>query len=357
MKKLIFLLAAGIVFLMQYSAKAQDSVEVVIVSHLVGPFIEPEEHDYYNIFSVDNNFLLAYFTRDSIDLYSAHIIYFDDKGLQERKINIKEKSLVNLGERINNNEKFKAGNYKIGSDPAILEFVWIKKDDININVLNQQKTSSDYPLLKKTDADYKKFFSHYPRFGMGLGLTYLNFNFDELLVLTNAIDNYYYNKGFYVSPRALDYKAGPVFRFKGLVDFTSTLSASLMVEYNISNSDINYNSFTLMGLYTYKDLSEYFNPFAGVGYTRNNFNITVDYGSATVDTLGGMLESVKVDGGTEGLIAEAGIKALFGNSFSIGIAADYYFLTTYKYKVNYISFNSEIKPGNFGAGIFINILF
>lgn len=357
MRKLTFILAILNILVQQNPLKAQDSVQVVILSQRTGLYIEPEERSYYNLFSTDNNFVLAYFTRDSVDSYTAVITWQNDKGLQERKVKIKKMSLLNFGERINNYEKIKAKNYTMGENRVEPEFVWVKKSDIDNKIKELTGKTIDYPLLKAPDTDYANLFKHYPRFGISAGSAYTNFKFDELNSLTDKIDNHFKAKGYDVHPLETDYNLGSILRFKGIVEFTADLSAVLMLDYNIINEDIKYNAVTLMGLYSFTGLMNNFVPFAGLGYTRNNFNINVDYGSTIIDTLQGMLEAVIVDGGTEGLIAEAGIKALIGNSFSIGIAADYYFLTTYKYEVDYMGFSSEIKPGNLSAGIFFNILF
>lgn len=356
-EKLTFIIAILNILLLQIPLKAQDSVQVVVVSQRTGLYIEPAERDYYGLFSSDQYFVLAYFTKDSTDVYTGRIMFLNDKILQERKFKMKKISLQNLGERIDNYEKIKSGNYTMGTNPAGLKFVWVKRDDIKDRIKNINRVVADYPLLKEPDDDYAKFLIHYPRIGISLGIGYTNFKFDDLSNLTDAINKFYEDKGFVLFPAEPEYQLSPIIRFKGNLEITSHLSASLMVESDLSNPDVDYNAMTVMGYYDFKRLMENFVPYAGLGYTRNNFNIKVNYGMGTVDSLGGMLESVEQDGKTEGLVLEAGIKALLGNSFSIGIAADYYFLLPYKYTTNYLGFSSEIRPGNFGAGIYFNILF
>ncbi len=358
MKKLVFIIAFINLLFFPGLLRAQDSLEVVVFSQRVGPFIDPGERDYFRVFLDDKNFVLAYCTRDSVDAYSVHIVYLDNKEIKERQIAVQKISLLNFGEKFDNYEKIKQGDYTRGSNPPELKFLWIKKDEISKNIKSTRNNSFvDYPIITGTGVDYKKLLIHYPRFGIGISAAGTNFKFEGLEYLTGKIDNYYKAKGYDVKPINPDYNLGAIFRLKAIIEMTPDISASLMVDNNLTGK-IKYSALTLIGLYDFIHLPGNFVPFAGLGYSKNRFNINIDYGRASVDSLGGMLESVSVDGGTEGLFTEAGIKAVLGNSVYIGIAADYYFLTTYKSEETaFADFSVEIKPGNFSAGIFLNIIF
>ncbi len=184
MKKQAFLLAVLFILILHYSVKAQDSVEVIILCPQIGPFIELSERNYYGLFSTDVNFQLAYIARDSDKVYSARIIFGDEKGSLERKITLKEVSLFNIAERITNYEKIKAGEYTVGENPAQLSFVWVEKEEINNRIKKLQNALTNITLLNETKNDYEKFFYHYPRYGISLGIAFTNFNFDELVSLT-----------------------------------------------------------------------------------------------------------------------------------------------------------------------------
>ncbi len=316
MRTQAFLSIVLYILILQYSVEAQDSVEVTILCPQIGPFIELSERNYYRIFSTDVNFQLAYILRDSDKVYSARIIFGDETGSKERKVDLKEVSLFNIAERLTNFEKIKTGEYTVGENPARLSYVWVKKEEINKKIKKEQKLQSNFMLTNNTGNDYEKFFFHYPRFGISLGPSFTDFNFDEIASLTNEVDKYFNERGYAVSPQKdFDYKLGSVFRIKGLFEITAEMSAALMIEYNLSNSKIEYQAMTLMAMYRFTSLIDNFAPYAGLGYTRNNFLVTIDYGKASVDSLGGMLESVTVDGETAGLITEAGIIASLGNTF------------------------------------------
>ena len=130
-----------------------------------------------------------------------------------------------------------------------------------------------------------------------------------------------------------------------------------MVDGNFKNQSIKYDAVTFMGLYNFTNLSETFVPYAALGYTRNNFSITIQYNNAIIDSWEGRLQSITIDGGTEGIIIEAGIKIILSDYFNFGIAADYYFLSAYNYENEFPVIGSEIKPGNIGADAGIIIKF
>ncbi len=92
-----------------------------------------------------------------------------------------------------------------------------------------------------------------------------------------------------------------------------------MIDYDLWTKNISYSAFSALAIYKLNDVAENFLPFAGLGYTKNNFDITIDYGKVVINDYGGQLESVKVDGGTEGLIAETGFEIPMGMWCNFGL--------------------------------------
>ncbi len=355
MKNLIFLFALMIISFFPYSTRAQDSVEVVVTSQRVGPFIEPASRDYFKILSDYENFALAYFSKDSADDYTLHIFYKENRDFHHQQIELKEANLLRFGENFDNYEKIADGSYTRGSNPARLDFIRFSRKEINNKLIDRWKYFTNYTLVGETDADYSKFFPHHSWFSFSAGVVMTNFNFDELKYFTDKIDSYYKSTGYDIHPLGNDYQVGPFLRFKGTIDITQNISAAVMIDANFKSQTTKYDAVSLMGIYNFTDLMESFVPFAGLGYTKNLFKVTIQYGNVVIDSLQGRFESVSIDGGTEGIITEAGIKTKFEGLLDVGIAFNYYLLTTYK--TSYAGVSPEIEPGNFGAELFFNIKF
>ena len=357
MKKIIFLSALLTILTFPCPLRAQDSVDVVVISKQIGRFINLSERNYFRLFPSYENFQLAYFTRDSADAYSIHVYHRDEKGLQQKDMPVKKTVLLTAGEKIDNYDKVIKGSYTTGSNPDELRFIRISRNEIENELEKQPKYNYNYSLVGESETDYKQFFPRKSWFNFSAGLTFTNFDFDELHNLTDQIDSYFNAREYSAHAMKSDYQVGPFYRFRGTFELTQNLSVAIIIDENFKSQSIKYDAVTIMGSYSFTDLLDKFVPFAGLGYTKNNFSTVIKYNNAEIDTMQGRLQSVSVDGGTKGFIAEAGIKFLLTDYFNIGIAADYYFLSVYRYETNIAGIISEIKPGNFGAEVFLTIKF
>ena len=355
MKKTIIKLITIVFIFLTHLLIAQDSIRVAEISPKIGGLIEPAEQNYYKILPNTRNFLLAYFYKSTGDYYTAKVFYLNGELLAEKNFIMAEYELLNKGEIINNYEKFKSKQYRVGENPAEIKFVWIDRNEIRNKIEVQLRSEYRYLIIPGTESDYSKFLIAYPRLGFDIGVLYSNFDFSNVALLINSINNFFREQDIIVQPVNPNYSLPALFRFKGDLEINRDISASLMVDYDAWVDDISYNSLTLVIQYKINDLSRSIIPFVGLGYTLNNFKITVDYGNDNIN--GGILESVSVDGGTEGLVAEAGIIFPLKNSFNISLMADLYVLSYYKYKEQRTGFSSEIRPGTFSAGIYFNFLF
>ena len=357
MEKTIIILTTLVVLFSGYPIEAQDSIQVAVISPKIGELIEPEEQNHYKILPDTKEFLLAYFYKSAGDYYKAKVYFIYNKHLMEKDLTMSEKSVLMIGETINNYEKIISKQYTAGENPAEIKLVWIDRKDIRKKIEGQMKTKYQYLVIPGEESDYSKFLISYPRLGFDFGILTSNFDFSEMNSLTNTIDKFFRDQGISVRPVNTDYSLSYIFRFKGDLEISQNVSASLMVDYTAWLDYLNYNALTLVAQYKIHNLIKGLIPVVGLGYTLNNFKITADYGNTRIDDHGGQLESVSVDGGTTGLLAEAGIIFPIGNWFNISLMTDFYMLTKYEYTEYRTGFSSEIRPGNFTAGIYLNFLF
>lgn len=357
MGKTIFIFSIMVVLFLRYPLKAQDSVQVAIISPKIGGLIEPEEQNYYKILPYTREFILAYFYKSSGEHYKAKVYFLYKKLLTEKNIIMTENELLIKGETINNYENIKSKQYTAGENPAEIKFVWIDRNEIRKKIEEQLKSEYGYLVIPGTESDYSKFLISYPRLGFNFGILYSNFDFSEMTSLTNSINNFFREQGVVIRSVKPNYSVSVFIRFKGELEINRNITASLMVDYDAWVDDISYNALTLVAQYKFNDLIGGIVPVAGLGYTLNNFKITVDYGHTVINDTGGQLESVTVDGGTDGPVAEAGIIFPLEDWFNISLMADFYMLSNYKYTEDRTGFSSEIRPGTFSAGIYFNFLF
>ncbi|MDO8549761.1 MAG: hypothetical protein Q7S39_06385 [Ignavibacteria bacterium] len=155
-KKLLLLLTW---FFVVIPSLAQDSLNIVILSPKVGEVIDKDEREQYSIFKQYKDFSQVIFYKKTNNEFIAKFsITQPDGSEKDTLVRYSELVLFGLSEKIENWEKLKTGDYRMGQNPPKITIVnegFITKQDFLLkqkeikDSLYRNESTKNFPVTKQ----------------------------------------------------------------------------------------------------------------------------------------------------------------------------------------------------------------
>lgn len=356
-------------FVVSTHCLAQDSIKVVILSDEVGALLDANEKKKYGVVpKFGDEFVHAFFYLDNDKQYYCKVRLKTEDSEKDSILTYGYTSVKSVAGRIQYKENLKKGNSDFNINDVELKFEdgetarnFIKiSSGAGIQEIIENDLKARRIPLAKTDTDYSQFVAKKFELGLGVGIIFNTYNFQDLSPIFYSIAEYVVKEPDKISESDFSINSFPIFSFSSMLIIQNTYWAE--IEYALGgsssqSSSLDYNSFSLSFSYLFS-LSQNLSPFLSVGYSGFTFNAVQNYGLPITDNSEGTLESISLDGGGGGLKLSIGAIYNITGFISINLCGSYRFISPTKVNNDYQStLNHEMNFDMNGYEIGIKILF
>jgi len=308
---------------------AQDSLKIVILSPKVGEVIDKNESEQYSMFKQYKNFSKVIFYKTSNDEYYGKFSFTQPDG-SEKDTLVKYSGLVlfGLAEKIENWEKLKSGDYKMGQNPPKLT---IKNGDfitLQDLVLKQKEKKDSLYKKELLNPFYKQYnfieIETYPKFFAGIGIGFNNQNFKELKNAFYILERRLEEEGYSFTHHYTDnFSVNPLLNFFFKVSLIRHLDILFEISNSLSETVFRSAFVSLFSDYQIFNSTPFF-VFAGAGVGSYYFKVEKKYNIYLKD--GGTLESINAEGKKLATNISAGIKYELTKTLDLTLLGNYAFV-------------------------------
>lgn len=310
---------------------ATDSSLVIITSPRVGAVIDKNEREYYRVFMSIQNFV------------SASFIYFPDSGFYARinyqkidgtmadvLIQFSQPALFRFAERINHFEELVKGEYQMGRDTVILQFVGgkeITSDSVMKRALPMEKSLWSVDSLPFNRNVIIKTEPRFPQWYFEIAISTYSPNFSSLNEPYDAIEKSFRETGASIPHKDPKFMMSPLIWFSLKVQILPKSALLFETAKNIAGTDA-FTAVSFSYLY-YPDVfhSTTIYPYLSGGIGRYYFSGSVRY-DALLDDNYHYLDEVRSKGGAYGVTMLAGIEVRSQSGVGAGIFINYLLMET-----------------------------
>jgi hypothetical protein len=284
-------------------ARAQDSVQVVILSEKVGQEIDAREREYYHLFSQIEGFHSARIIRTPDGTFEVRFLCAGADGkISSRILQYEGATLLNMAEKIDHFEELKSGDYIMGSRPAKLRVITAQSsvpEEITVKFAEPaQAVVRAMALLPNVTSDPPVDLQKYPRFRCGAGIYGYTPNADAVSTLLGSVEQAARSQGYPVGSRKIFLDISSLYAFTLGVDITRDISVELEAGRTGGDGDFSLKTVSFSVVYCVNSLNFVFlRPFLGVGISKYDFAAGHEYlygATKPADSTGGYWEFTSV---------------------------------------------------------------
>lgn len=362
---LLLIMLLGIISL----CSAQDSMKVIILSNEAGFLIDAEKKEEYGIIpKFGDEFIHAFFYLDNDKQYYCKVRIKSGDSFKDSVLTYSYTSIRSIAMRIQYKEKQKKGNSDININDFELKFAdgetvrnFVKvSNSVKIEEIIINDTSMRKIPLAETNSDYSQFVEKNLELGLGIGMIYQTYNFQDLSQIFNFIAKNVVKEPDKINESDFTINSFPLFSFSSILIIKNTVLAEIefaLGATSSASSSLDYNSFSLSFSYLfslYRNLS----PYISVGYSGFNFYAEQNYGLSINDDSVRKLESISLDGVGKGMKLGIGVIYKLTNFASINLFGSYRFISPIEVNNHYQSIlNYDMNFDMKGYEIGLKILF
>jgi len=327
-------------------------MKVIILSDETGFLIDAKEKEEYGIIpKFGDEFIHAFFYLDNDKQYYCKARLKSGDSFKDSVLTYSYTSIRSIAMRIQYKEKQKKGNSDININDFELKFTDGKTARNFVKVSSSAKieeiiindTSMRKIPLAETDSDYSQFVEKNLELGLGIGMIYQTYNFQDLSQIFNFIAKNVVKEPDKINESGFTKNSFPLFSFSSIFIIKNTVLTEIEFAFgstSSTSSSLDYNSFSLSISYLfalYRNLS----PYLSAGYSGFTFNAVQNYELPINDDSIRKLESISLDGAGKGMKLSIGVIYELTGFTSINIFGSY-------------RFNSPIKVNNQNQSDIIN---
>lgn len=338
---------------------AQDSLKIIILSDEVGSLLDAEEKKEYDVMpKFGDEFIHAFFYLDKDEKYYFKVRLKTGNSFKDTVLTIAYNSVKSIAMRIQYKENIEKGNSDFNINDVQLKF---EDGETARNLI--KVSSSRIPLaipLAGTNSDYSQFVKKDLELGLGIGIIFNTYNFEDLSPIFYTIAKNVVRYPNAVNESDFTINSFPIFSFSSIFIIKNRFLGE--IEYALggtssASSSLDYNSFSLSFSYLFL-LSENLSPYFSIGYSGFNFNAVQNYGLPINTDYEGTLESISLEGAGKGVKLSIGAIYKIPNFASINIFGSYRFVSPIEVKNDYQSIiNYDMSFDMKGYEIGLKILF
>jgi len=364
--KYVTSLSLIILFALTALSLAQDSSKIVILSEETGFLIDANEKKEYGIIpKIGDEFICAFFYMGEDDKYYCNVRINSENSFKDTILTYPYNSVLSIAARIQYKESMKKGITDFNMNDVELKFVdgmsaenLLDPSSAKIEEITEKESPSRIIPLAQTNTDYSQFVTKELKLGLGIGMIYQNYNFQDLSQIFYLIAKNVVKQPDYVSESDFISNSFPLFCFSSMFIIENTYLGEF--EYALGStssgsSSLDYHSFSLSFSYLfslYKNLS----PYLSIGYSRFKFTAQQNYGMESKEER--KLESILLEGAGKGVKLSIGVIYELTDFTSLNLFGSYRFISPIEVNNQYQStLNYDMSFDMKGYEIGLKLLF
>jgi len=315
---------------------SQDSSKIIMLSRDIGPIVDLDEKLEYNILpKYRENFVSAMFYFSADSLYHCKVRLRNDNTFTDTILTLNYNSIRNTAMRVQYLESIKKGYSNFNMENVKLIFAnneevknIVKMEERSVKTSNEINARSyeftfvkELPLSKQ-NIDYSQLVESDNYFGASFGVFYNSTKFNKFSEIFNLLEENIPADGYEITKSDLSFNSFPIFSLSSFLIISKNFMIELKYGFNVKTGTQHYLSYT-----TFISSLGYLQPvfkntklYGAIGFTGLDFDAFNNYG-VVINENSGSLESIKLNGKAKGIKVSLGVKYNLSLSFIIDLIA------------------------------------
>lgn len=361
------------------TALGQDSTKIILLSERIGPIVDVEERNYYEILpNFKENFMSAIYYLSEDSLFYCKIRLRVENTDQDSIIILNYNSTRNTAFRVQIKESKYSGKASLNPDDIQLryandELVENTGKMLEENVLengkyitqtNKEKTKWNIPLqkllpIKRSGDNFSDLIESKNKVGISVGIIFRSLISDRLNDIFNLLEENIPEQGYFIPKSSLSFNSNPIFRFSTFFIITNNYLLEFEYLFNGQKNEkeyFNYQAFSLMFGYLVP-INSTLSSYVTLAYSSLEFNAFNKY-NIEVDDRQGVLEYIRLNGIASGIKLSCGLKYNFSSKMGIDFRVGYNFFPSLEIDAaGYDLYNKPVSVNINGLEIGLNLCF
>jgi hypothetical protein len=307
-----------------------------MLSKDIGPIVDLNEKMEYNILpSFKETFVSAMFYLSADSLYKCKLNLRKDQIVTDTTLTLNYNSIRNTAFRVQYLESIKKGHSTFNMQNV--ELIYANNEEVkNIVKMEERsvKTSNEINArsheftfvkelpLSKQNIDYSQLVESDNYFGASFGVFYNSTKFNEFSEIFNLLEENIPADGYEITKSDLSFNSFPIFSLSSFLIISKNFMIELKYGFNIPGNQSDHLSYTtFLGSLGYlKPILKNTSLYGAVGLTGIDFGVMNNYNS-DINNNSGVLESIKLSGRAIGIKLSFGIKFNLSSWFVLDLTA------------------------------------
>lgn len=378
-KKSILSFLISLTVITSTTTLAQDSTKIILLSERIGPIVDVEERNNYEILpNFKKNFMSAIYYLSDDSLFYCKVRLKAEDAYQDTIIRLSYNSTRNTAFRVQVKESKYSGKTSLNPDDIQLRYAndelventgkILEKNVLasgkNITQTNKEKTKWNIPLqkllpIKRSGDNFSDLIKSKNKVGVSAGILFRNIISDRLNDIFNLLEENIPEHGYHIPISSLSFNSNPIFRFSTFFIITNNYLLEFEYLFNGQKNEreyFNYQAFSAMFGYLVP-IKPTLLSYVTLAYSGVEFNAFNKY-DIEVDDRQGFLEYIRLNGIANGIKLSCGLKYNFSSKVGIDFRAGYNYFPSLEIDVaGYDLYNKPVSVNINGLEFGLNLCF
>ncbi len=312
---------------------AQDSLKIIILSDEIGPTVDKNERNEYNIFpNFRENFISAIFYVSPDTQYFCIVKLKEGDSFKDSTFLLNSSSIHNTAFRIQNLENMKKDLPQIEISTfgdlypkkKIIKSINLLQKDSLLNSQEISFKSDNLPIFRK-ELDYSKIIERKSTIGFSFGIIYHSKEFKGLNKIFNLLEESIPTFPYEIPKSKLKIKSSQLLRFSSYIILRKSMMTEVEYSFNIYNkyNISNFENFSISLSYLFP-MGHKVTVYPSIGYSATKITVIKHY-NTIIDDFNRELKSISLIGITKGFHSGFGIIYNLSSNLFIDIKGSYNF--------------------------------